>query len=228
MIQFYCAHLDIYIRNKEEEEKRLLRLYNFLDTLKQEKKFLSHTLQSTGWLDKVKWKEACRMPKDDSYAKSKKADISIDIGNETEGISLEIEKFDNYKFTINIHRRAMMFDDNTCLEWHHRLITLLVEEGIVDVGYIFPGLPKDNPKWYSSKNEPSFWIGKRNFLILEEFHGVGIFYEKRKKILTNFIQKNWDELNQKDNILILLKKEKKDLLKEARSSFFSKLFDYKD
>ena len=220
-----CAILNIYIRNKTVETKRLSSFFHFLKLIfNEENKFSPHFLESIDWLDKVKWNEACRMPKDDSYAKSKKADISIDIGNETEGIALEIEKFDNYKFTINIHRREMMFVDNTCLEWHHRLITLLVEEGIVDVGYIFPGLPKDNPKWYTSKNEPSFWIGKRNFLVLDALHGKGLFYEARKKILTNFLQKNWHELNQNDSIMIVSKKERKELLKKSRSIFFSELF----
>jgi hypothetical protein len=219
-----CAILNIYSRNKTEETKRLLSFFHFLKLIfNKENKFSPHLLESIDWLDKVKWSECC-IANCNNCARRLCSDRRINIGDENTGMSLEIKIYENYKIDIIIDRREMMFDDNTCLEWHHRLITLLVEEGIVDVGYIFPGLPKDNPKWYSSKNEPSFWIGKRNFLILDALHGTGLFYEARKKILTNFLQKNWHEINKKDNIIIVSKKERKELLKKSSSSFFSELF----
>jgi len=226
LLKLACASLAIYIRDKNEETERLSKFFYFLKTiLNEKKKFLPHFLESEDWLDKVKWNE-CHVHDCDKCAKSKHSDKPINISDENTGMSLNIKIYENYRIDILIDRRLMMFEgNNTCLEWHHKFITLLVEENIVDVGCIFPGLPKDNPRWYTSKYNPSFCIGKRNFLILAEFHGVGLFYEERKKILTDFIQKNWDELNQKDNILISLNKERKNLLKEARSSFFSKLFD---
>lgn len=212
MIQFYCAHLNIFIRSKEEERDRLSKLYNFLEiTLNKEEKFSPYTLQSIGWLDEFKWDEVCKMPKDDSVVNTTKANIPMNIGDEVNGIALEINKFDNYKLMINIHRREMMFEENTCLQWHQDLLLLLlIESSIVDIGFISSKLSKVKKEWYFFKNKSDFYIGKKNFLILDEFHGYGTFSNKRKKILTDFIQKNWNELNREDKILTVLKKEKKD------------------
>ena len=225
MLKLSCASLAIYIRDKNEETERLSKFFYFLKTIfNEKKKFLPHLLESEDWLDKVKWDEF-HVADCDKCAKGKHSDKKIYISDENTGMLLDIRIYENYKINIQISRISTWHYDNTCLEWHHKFITLLVEENIVDVGCIFPGLPKDNPRWYTSKHKPSFCIGKRNFLILAEFHGDRWLREERKKILTNFIQKNWNELNQKDNILISLNKERKNLLKEARSSFFSKLFD---
>lgn len=225
MIQFNCAHLNIYIRNKKEEIEKLSKLYNFLKlVLNKKEKFSPHTLEQIEWLNQNKWYEVCRMSKDDNYVKFKQSSIPINIGDEFKGIGLEIKKIDNFKLIINIHRREMMFEENVCLSWHYELIILLIENDIADTGCIYSGVSNINAKWYSFKRQQALYIGNKNFLILDEFPKNGVLYQKEKDILTVFLKKNWDKLNEKDNVLIILQKDKRALLKKAQNSFFSELF----
>ncbi len=222
MLKGSCAELTIYIKNKEEVE-RLSKFFYFLKTVLNEKnEFLPNIFEFEDWFDRMAWYES-RIPEDSQkYAKGQCSNVSINLGDNSTGLIFgHMEIYENYKIQIYISRKGeAKYKNNTCLEHHHKLISLFVENEIVDVGYIFPGLPKENPKWYTLKNKSSFYIGKRNFILLQILERYGILYEKERIMLGDFMQKNWDQLDKKDDILILTDKEAKKLLKEPRNRLF--------
>ncbi len=222
MLELFCAKLIIYIKDKEEEVERLSKFFHLLKTVfDEENEFLSNIFEFEDWFDKMNWYES-RVEDCPKCAKARCSSVSISLGDYDTGLYFQhIEIYENYKIQIYIGRkRGTGHKNNACLESHHKLISLFVENETVDVGYIFPGLLKENPKWYTFKNKPSFYIGKRNFILFKTLEGYGVLYEKEKNILGDFMQKNWDQLNKKDDISILTNKEAKKLLKEPRNRLF--------
>jgi len=226
LIELYCAELNIYLRNSEDEKDRLSKLYYFLETvLNKENRFFPYSLESVEWYHRVKWSEGCYMTNRNDYVKFKNADITIDIGDENNGLAFELKKYDNYKICIRLYRDETMYTDNRCLDWHQNLINLLIENNIVDTAHIYRGKLKNKPKWYSLKKERNFYIGKEKFIILHRLHGLEFFSEKKKDILVNFINNHWDELQQENTILDINKKDVENILQKSKNGIFSHLLE---